>query len=351
MLGNLKLIVDTHCEIYRDLRPWTDDIFWDLTQHNFVPGAVYVIGRQQFRTHYAQIKTAVEQQKIKAIFSNPHEGSETIRWQLVAYGIDDLVRGGHILVISGGAIEPGYAHYQHENFVSKCFAYQENLEAQQHDVYATTKKPYQYLFLNGRARLHRKYLLNQLPLTQALWSSLDTGNGMLHNLPPKYEVARFSSNSVSGTGFVKDQLFGREWGDIYINPRAYTDTYFSVVTETVFDYPHSFRTEKIWKPIFMAHPWIAVANAGYYRDLRNLGFKTYDTLIDESFDAIENNQDRLQRIRDVIIDLLSQDLDQFLLEAQAVSKYNQQHMLAVSQQVTSNFPRPFLEFVSQYFHE
>ena len=146
-------------------------------------------------------------------------------------------------------------------------------------------------------------------------------------------------------------LFGREWGDIYINPRVYTDTYFSLVTETVFDYPHSFRTEKIWKPIFMAHPWIAVANAGYYRDLRNLGFKTYDTLIDESFDAIENNQDRLQRIRDVIIDLLSQDLDQFLLEAQAVSKYNQQHMLAVSQQVTSNFPRPFLEFVSQYFHE
>ena len=133
MLGNLKLIVDTHCEIYRDLRPWTDDIFWDLTQHNFVPGAVYVIGRQQFRTHYAQIKTAVEQKKIKAIFSNPHEGSETIRWQLVAYGIDDLVRAGHILVISGGDIEPGFVHYQHENFISKCFAYTEN------NVYSSSK--------------------------------------------------------------------------------------------------------------------------------------------------------------------------------------------------------------------
>lgn len=351
MLGSRKLIVDTHCEIYRELRPCTDDIFWDLDQHDWVQGAVYVIGRQQFRSHWARIKTAVEQQLIGVIFSNPHEGSETMRWQLAAYGIDDLVRQGRILVISGGDIEPGFAHYQHENFISKCYAYEENLQAQQHDVYANVDKPYQYLFLNGRARPHRKYLLQELPLCQALWTSLDTGNGMLHNLPPYYEVDRYQDRSVSGTGFLKNQLFGREWGDIYINPRAYTDTYFSVVTETVFDYPYSFRTEKIWKPVFMAHPWIAVANAGYYRDFRNLGFKTYGTLIDETFDTIENNQDRLQRIKDVIIDLLSQDLREFLKEARTISKYNQQHMLALSQQITGNFPRPFLEFVSHYFHE
>lgn len=351
MLGKLKLIVDTHCEIYRELRPWTDDIFWDLSRHELVANAIYVIGREQFRTHHGQIRSAVDTHGIRVIFSNPHEGSETIRWQIRAYGIETQVREGKILVISGGDIESGYAHYQHENFVSKCFTYQENIEAQQHDVYAESKKPYQYLFLNGRARPHRKYLLEHLPLAQALWTSLDTGNGCLHNLPPEYEVDRYNKNSVSGSGFLKSQLFGSEWGDIYINPRAYTDTYFSVVTETVFDYAHSFRTEKIWKPIFMAHPWIAVANAGYYRDIRNLGFQTYGHLIDESFDSIDNNQDRLQRIRDVIIDLLSQDLGQFLQAAQTVSKYNQQHMLAVSQQVQAQFPQTFLEFVNRYFNE
>ena len=350
MLGSLRLIVDTRSEIYRDLKPWTDDIFWHLDRHEFVPDAIYIIGRNQFQAHHEIIRSAVDKKNIHVVFSNPHEGSQTVRWQLASYGIQELVRSGKILVISGGDIEPGFAHYQHETFVSKCFEYRENLEAQQHDVASTTKKPYQYLFLNGRSRSHRRYLLQHLPLDQALWSNLDTGNGCLNNLPPEYEVDRYCQNLVSGTGFLKSQLFGKDWGDIYINARAYTDTYFSVVTETVFNYPYSFRTEKIWKPIFMAHPWIAVANAGYYRDMKNLGFQTYGHLIDESFDRIDNDQDRLERIKNLIIDLLSQDLDQFMTAARATSKYNQQHMLTVSQQVQTQFPQTFLKFVSQYFN-
>jgi hypothetical protein len=50
----------------------------------------------------------------------------------------------------------------------------------------------------------------------------------------------------------------------------YIDTYFSVVTETIFDYPYTFRTEKIWKPMIMGHPFVAAANRGYYRDLHSV---------------------------------------------------------------------------------
>lgn len=351
MLGTSRLIVDSRSEITQELKPWTDDVFYDLAQHTFVPRAIYIIGRRQFSTHHELIKSAITAHHIRVVFSNPHEGSETLRWQLSAYGIQELVRLGKILVLSGGDIEAGFAHYQHETFVSKCFGYRENICAQEHDIYAAGQKPYHYLFLNGRARPHRKYLLQHLPLAQALWSNLDTGNGLLQTLPVDYEIERYRYKTLAGTGFLKTQLFGAEWGDIYINPRAYTDTYFSVVTETVFDYPYSFRTEKIWKPIFMSHPWIAVANAGYYRDMRNLGFRTYSHLIDESFDLIDNNQDRLSRIKDVILDLLSQNLEQFLTAARDTSKYNQQHMLAVSQQVQAQFPHRCLEFINQSFNE
>jgi hypothetical protein len=351
MLGTRRLIVDSRCEIAYELRPWTDEVFYDLAQHDLVSRAIYIIGRRQFSVHHELIKSAINSHHIRVVFSNPHEGSETLRWQLTAYGIQELVRLGKILVISGGDIEAGFAHYQHETFVSKCFGYRENISAQQHDVYTMNQKPYQYLFLNGRYRPHRKYLLQHLPLDQALWSNLDTSNGPLQILPTAYEVDRYRHRILAGTGFLKSQLFGAEWGDIYINPRAYTDTYFSVVTETVFDYPYSFRTEKIWKPIFMSHPWIAVANAGYYRDIRNLGFRTYSNLIDESFDRIDNNQDRLTRIKDVILDLLSQNLEKFLTAARDTSKYNQQHMLDVSQQVLDQFPQRFLEFINQNFNE
>jgi hypothetical protein len=128
----------------------------------------------------------------------------------------------------------------------------------------------------------------------------------------------------------------------------YIDTYFSVVTETVFDYPYSFRTEKIWKPIAMGHPWIAVANAGYYRDIRNLGFKTFGHLIDESFDQIDNNQDRIERISQLVEELCQQDLASFLKECYTVCKYNQQHLAEMQIKVRREFPDRFFKFINRY---
>lgn len=358
MLGNRKFIVDTHCELYYELRNWADALCWNLGQHEFVPGAIYIIGREQFRLHHARIRQAVEADNISVIFSNPAEGSETIRWQLFAYGIDELVRQGRIIVISGGDLDPQFPNYQHENFLTKCFGYQENMLAQMRstEIYTKAHKPYQFLFLNGRHRPWRRYLINHFKSTglinSALWTNLDTNAGDLQFLPEKYEVDRYQKNlNVSAQGFVKTQLFGNEWGDIYINPDAYIDTYFSLVTETVVDYPHSFRTEKLWKPMFMAHPWIVISSRGYYRDLRNLGFRTYDHLIDESFDLIDSNQDRLDRVRDIVEDLARQNLESFLSAAETVSKYNQQHMFELSRQVQSQFPENFYNFVSKYFNE
>ena len=117
---------------------------------------------------------------------------------------------------------------------------------------------------------------------------------------------------------------GFEWGEIYLEARPYLDTYFSLVTETVFDFSYSFRTEKIWKPIAIGHPWIAATNAGFYRDIHDLGFKTFGHLIDESFDSIDNPQDRIERIATVVEDLCQQDLDKFAVAAREVCVYNQQ---------------------------
>ena len=146
-------------------------------------------------------------------------------------------------------------------------------------------------------------------------------------------------------------MFKDEWGEIYLEPKPYIDTYFSLVTETVFAYPHSFRTEKIWKPIAIGHPWIAVASQGYYRDMRNLGFKTFGHLIDESFDDIANEQDRIERISEVVTDLLKQDLKSFLAAAEEVCKYNQQHLVEVRKTVKQELPTRLFNFLSKYFNE
>jgi hypothetical protein len=359
MLGNRKLVLDTFCEVYDQLRPWADDEFWNLEEHiadgKFIPGAIYLIGRRQFHINVERIRNLVDQAHI--ILSNPAEGSDTLRTHCTAvWGVDDLVHSNRLLLIGGGDMDHSWTCLQYDSFLPKILDYEENLQSisRTDEIYNKLSKPYKFLFLNGRSRSHRKYLIdrfsnNQL-LDQSIWTNLDIKNGPLNCLDPEYEVDYYSKNigSPSSDDFIKHDLFGGEWGEIYLKAEPYIDTYFSVVTETVFNYPYSFRTEKIWKPIAMGHPFVAVANQGYYRDLHQMGFQTFGHVIDESFDSIENNQDRLERIALVIEDLCQQDLASFLKECYNVCKYNQQHLAEMRQQVRQEFPNRFKQFIQQH---
>lgn len=376
MLGNRKLILDTFCEVYDLLQPWMDGDFFDFSKHDVVSGAVYLIGRAQMNHNRERIRELVESDTIRVILSNPAEGSETLKDHCDhVHKCGDLARNHRMLLIGGGDMDPAWPCLQYESFLPKILDYEENQQAasQSLRIYKTTNKPYKFLFLNGRSRPHRKYLLERFRLDslldQSLWTNLENRLGSMgqlvlwhqgqdlmltstdvKTLPERYEVNRYrqQGNKIFDSGFVKSDLFNQEWGEIYIEPAPYIDTYFSLVTETVFDYPYSFRTEKIWKPIAMAHPWIAVANTGYYRDLRNLGFETFGHLIDESFDQIENSQCRIERIVEVVTDLCKQDLDEFLASAQDICKYNQQHLSDMRLQVRKEFPERFFQFISRY---
>jgi hypothetical protein len=121
------------------------------------------------------------------------------------------------------------------------------------------------------------------------------------------------------------------------------------VSETVHRFPYSFRTEKIWKPVVVGHPFVVIANQGYYRDLHNLGFRTFDHLIDESFDQIENHTDRMERVARVVEDLCQQDLASFVEECYNVCKYNQQHLTELSAQIPRDFPGQFQNYINERF--
>lgn len=380
MLGNRKLILDTYCEVYDLLTPWMDGDFWQFEQHNVIPDAVYLIGRAQMTNNRDQICQLIESNQIQVVFSNPAEGSETMLHQCDhVFSLGHLARDKRVLLISGGDMEEQFPCLQYDSFLPKILDYQENYQAMQQalQIYDTLDKPYKFLFLNGRNRAHRKFLLERFRLEglldQALWTNLENrsgssqqislwhqGNNLMlsptetRTLPEQYEVSRYRQrvNRTFDNAFVKNELFDQEWGEIYLESAPYIDTYFSVVTETVFEYPYSFRTEKIWKPIAMAHPWIAVANCGYYRDLRNLGFRTFDHLIDESFDQIDDNLDRIERIAQVVKDLCDQNLAQFLIAAKDVCKYNQQHLAHMRDHIRNEFPARFFQFLRQHkFYE
>jgi hypothetical protein len=384
MLGNRRLIIDTFCEVYDQLRPWADAEFWDFDKTQIVPNAIYVIGREQGNLNQHQIKQLIESDTIKVVLSSPAEGSETVKQQTEYVGYGELIRQGRMLLIGGGDMESQYHHLRYDSFLPKVFDYEENVTASQTLplLFSDSSKPYKFLFLNGRSRPHRKFLLESFQrsglLDQCLWTNLDLKGHRHHEitlfddgknlmtepfpikyLPKEYEVERYQNNldRISTDNYVKNDLFysgtnpgGQaqfEWGEIYLKPKPYIDTYFSLVSETVFTYPYSFRTEKIWKPIAIGHPWIAVSNFGYYRDMHALGFKSFGNLIDEKFDLIYNNVDRLSRIRDVVEDLCQSDynLKSFLQEARSVCEYNQQHLWTMRDTVRKEFPDRFKHFL------
>ena len=81
--------------------------------------------------------------------------------------------------------------------------------------------------------------------------------------------------------------------------------------------------------------------------MHELGFKSFGHLIDEKFDLIYNNIDRLNRIRDVVEDLCqtNYNLTSFLQEAKSICEYNQQHLWTMRDTVRKEFPDRFKNFL------
>ena len=119
------------------------------------------------------------------------------------------------------------------------------------------------------------------------------------------------------------------------NSDFYKNTYFSVVTETSFPY-YKFMggddtdvgrilSEKIFKPIGMKHPFIIVTNPHALELLREIGYKTFHPLIDETYDKIKDPIIRMMMIANEIKKLCALEGDEltyFLTEAKKICEYN-----------------------------
>ena len=79
------------------------------------------------------------------------------------------------------------------------------------------------------------------------------------------------------------------------------DSWVSVVSEASFsDQDHTlFLSEKVFKPIACLHPFIVVGNKGSLKKLRDMGYRTFEGFIDESYDELSTFE-RFDAITDAI---------------------------------------------------
>jgi len=114
-------------------------------------------------------------------------------------------------------------------------------------------------------------------------------------------------------------------------PQHFTDSYFHVVLETMFDADQSggtFLSEKTFKPIKHAQPFVLVAPPGSLSTLKELGYRTYDQCIINAYDAIKGNTNRWIHIRAAISALMSVDLYQWAQHCRQDAIHNQRLFVA-----------------------
>jgi hypothetical protein len=111
----------------------------------------------------------------------------------------------------------------------------------------------------------------------------------------------------------------------------YANTKFEVVLETLFDDGRIQLTEKILRPIACGHPFILASTPGSLTYLRDYGFKTFDSIIDESYDAEADPVNRLNLIVAVMKTIVAWTPEEQLfnwVKIKEITTYNKQHFFS-----------------------
>lgn len=185
------------------------------------------------------------------------------------------------------------------------------------DIITKTKK---FLYLNGETRPRREELFNLVEatglLSQALWSN--RGGKSNQGIPPEVDWV---------DPFVHD-----DFRFYCFYPEHYYATEFSLISETAPE--EFFPTDKLFRSLMLGHPFILQGSCGALAEIRKLGFKTYDGILNEEYDKIEGIGSRNIAIVESVKQAVT--TDDIIAKTNNINKHNRQHFLSLANEVYSD---------------
>lgn len=106
------------------------------------------------------------------------------------------------------------------------------------------------------------------------------------------------------------------------------DALWNIVTETVFYYDKLHLTEKIFKPIVNKQPFMLLAAPGNLAYLRSYGFETFGSIIDESYDDIQDPDQRIEAVAKQLhwyCNLTAEEKQEIIQQLAPIVEYNFRH--------------------------
>ena len=234
-------------------------------------------------------------------------------------------------------------------FGDECIASVTNLTEEE----KTFDKPYKFFTLMGDSHPHRRSLYNMLSsenlkqygLVSAWWK-----NEFLDVRSYRYNKDNIPKNYTQNACSTKHSLMDdKEWEmfqelpiPIYYSKNIYKNCYIQLISESRMNAEsieelhdkndYTFLTEKTAKSL-CSNPFIIYGQPHSLKYLRRLGFKTFDGLIDESYDDIYNSDKRLSFLNNQVKLLLKNNNDklkEIYLESLPILEHNFDVLLKIN---------------------
>lgn len=181
------------------------------------------------------------------------------------------------------------------------------------EVNLENKRTKHFMSFNQEKKIHRTKLVNFLKNEKLLSKG---------HVSYKSQKMYLDGPEKKGT-----ELSGEEF---------YLDSYFNIVTETEFIEPTLRFSEKIFKPIIYKQPFILYSVPFLLKHLRSLGYKTFHPFIDESYDEIEDNGERIRVLNQEVKRLCSlslEEIHEWYSDMKEILIYNFEHFKKVEERI------------------
>ena len=331
-------------------------------------GEIYKTTQFQFITKYDELDkdntiSFISHLQISQIFDNPQEKADLVDYycnhsnmvfvieteiNVSILNLIKLVKGKNVHWVLPGfiaGINNTIHHGWHINQTVRVF----NIHRPKLTPY--TVKPLYFDALLGTNKPHRNYLYDYL-----------INQGLADKIILKYH-GRYNVNSLLGSEhfewdthsrpFEKQIIFNPDRTSYYkegvthstenveyfgqsvrlsqiIPETVYNKSAYSIITESFINNDFTFFTEKITKALLGRRLFVVISGVGYLENLRRLGFKTFENVIDESYDQVEDDKKRFDMVIEQIEQLLQKDQVEVLLKIKDICEHNYELVMSGS---------------------
>ena len=287
-----------------------------------------------FELMSGEVRRTLREQRVRVLFYY-HEGDNPVRIKQRLDGLasDHLLPPDCYVFVSGNT-----AAKQLKNFVYfadfELWYYQRNRASPALKIHSEPRA-FDFTVLNRLHKSWRALAMADLKgldlLANAYWSYCESGVFDDAECPIRIDdfhgLRSYTEEFLKSAPYISDELdFDQRNDHSTLVPKYHVNSYCNIVMETHFDADQSggaFLTEKTFKPIKHGQLFFVAGPAGSLQLLRDLGYRVFDHILDNSYDLEQDHTQRWMALTRAIY-FAQPELPQLFEQARADIEHNQQ---------------------------